>query len=129
MSYHGFSHRNDTVFLVGDAASFICVPTGEGIYQAMKSGELAAKKILGIKENYTRDFIMLMLYPTALGWGVPLTAGLSPIIRPMLEYFGPIGTSIAGFFCEKLEKRNYLKNILMNGIYPVVDQIMERESE
>jgi geranylgeranyl reductase len=126
LSYHGFSHKNDTVFLVGDAASFICTPTGEGIYQAMKSGELAAKKILGITENFTQDLVKLMLFPSIFGWILPFEAKMSPIIRPALKIFGSVGTSIGEFFCDQLEKRDYLKNILTSRIYLIMDQMIGR---
>ena len=42
--YRGFQFKN--IFLVGDAAGFTSGFTGEGIYQALVSGEETAKKIL-----------------------------------------------------------------------------------
>ena len=124
MTYHGFSHVNDTVFLVGDAASFVWVPTGEGIYQAMKSGELAAKKILGITDNYDYELLKLELYPCAFGWILPIVAMFSGIIRPMIKIFGPPLTNIAGFLCEAVEKRSYLKDALTSVVYPLADSII-----
>jgi flavin-dependent dehydrogenase len=44
IAYNYFKRRN--IYLIGDSASFLNVLTGEGIYQAMKSGEIAAKAIV-----------------------------------------------------------------------------------
>jgi len=40
-------HGRDNILLVGDAACLVDPITGEGIYHAMKSGELAAQAIIG----------------------------------------------------------------------------------
>jgi flavin-dependent dehydrogenase len=50
--YHSFKH--DNIFLTGDAASFICTVSGEGIYQAIRSGEIAARAIIEPNWNYKK---------------------------------------------------------------------------
>jgi flavin-dependent dehydrogenase len=52
-TYGGFRHGN--IFLVGDAATFISALWGEGIYPALKSGEIAAKAIINKDYNYKID--------------------------------------------------------------------------
>jgi flavin-dependent dehydrogenase len=44
IAYNYFKRRN--VYLIGDSASFLNVLSGEGIYQAMRSGEIAANAII-----------------------------------------------------------------------------------
>ena len=44
--YRGFKFRSGKIFLAGDAAGFASGLTGEGIYQAIVSGEEVAKTIL-----------------------------------------------------------------------------------
>ena len=95
----------------------------------MKSGELAAKKILGLTDNYDYELLKLSLYPIALGWGVPIVVMFSGIIRPMIKIFGPPTTKIAGFLCGAVEKRSYLKNVLTAIAYPIVDWFVGRENE
>jgi len=46
------NHEFGNIFLVGDAAGLASKLTGEGIYQALASGEDVAKKILNPKYNY-----------------------------------------------------------------------------
>lgn len=49
------NHEFDNIFLIGDAAGFASELTGEGIYQALTSGEDVAKKILN--PNYKYKYI------------------------------------------------------------------------
>jgi len=58
--YHGFKHGN--VFLTGDAASFASSAVGEGIPQAIRSGEIAAKAVLDPGYNFKRDVNDLLRY-------------------------------------------------------------------
>jgi len=99
-SYNGFKHGN--IFLVGDAASFLCTIDGEGIYQAIKSGEIAAKAIIDPKWNYKPELQDLLKYhkmgapfinlirviPKSILYDAGKTAfSLSPKLVPMLNTF------------------------------------------
>lgn len=52
IAYNYFKRRN--VYLIGDSASFLNPLTGEGIYQAMRSGEIAANAIIDKKYKYKK---------------------------------------------------------------------------
>jgi Dehydrogenases (flavoproteins) len=59
-NYNGF--RFGDIFLVGDAASFNFTTVGEGIYQAMRSGEIAAKAIIDPTYRWKDDIEQLLIY-------------------------------------------------------------------
>ncbi len=128
MSYHGFSHKNGTVFLVGDAASFACTFDGEGIYEAIKSGELAAKKILGIADNYDYELLKLELYSRAFGWIFPMIVMSPGIFRFGIKTFGEPITKFTGMLCEFIENNSWLKSIIAKLVYPIADKITGREN-
>ena len=58
-SYNGFKHRKN-IFMVGNSASFQNPTIGTAIYPAIKSGEAAAKAILG--EDYKPDLKEALRY-------------------------------------------------------------------
>lgn len=58
--------QTDRVLLCGDAAGFVHAVTGEGIYYAMISGELAAKAIIrGLKQRNLSEQMLTALYQRA----------------------------------------------------------------
>jgi geranylgeranyl reductase len=59
-NYNGFKFGD--IFLVGDAASFNFTTVGEGMYQAMRSGEIAANAIIDEKYKWKKDVRKLLLY-------------------------------------------------------------------
>ena len=59
-NYNGF--RFGDIFLVGDAASFNFTTVGEGIYQAIRSGEIAAKAIIDPTYRWKDDIEQLLIY-------------------------------------------------------------------
>jgi len=56
--YRGLKFRN--MFLVGDAAGLVFGFSGEGIYPAMISGEIAAKSIIDKNYDYNKDLSKLL---------------------------------------------------------------------
>jgi len=84
--YHGFRH--DNIFLTGDAASFACNVDGEGIYQAIKSGEIAAKAIMDPKWNYRPEIRDLLKYHRYGGWAIPLLVAFPGLSRSVVEGLG-----------------------------------------
>ena len=86
VGYHGFKHGN--IFLTGDAASFACSLDGEGIYQAIKSGEIAAKCITDPKWNYRSDIRDLLKYHRSMGWLLPWMVAFPGVFRLLLEDLG-----------------------------------------
>jgi len=84
--YHGFRHGN--VFLTGDAASFACTADGEGIYQAIRSGEIAAKAIIDPKWNYRPELQDLLKYHRYGGWVIPLLVAFPGLSRRIVEGLG-----------------------------------------
>ena len=120
--YYGFAHENGTILLVGDAASFVCVPTSEGIYSAIKSGEVAAKKIMG--ENIDHDLEKLEIY-TKLNAVIPWLFK-HPKITKLLVKFLEIFFDILEWLCGLLESRSY-KNFILNSVYfglhPIVHKL------
>jgi geranylgeranyl reductase len=58
LSYPGF--KSDEVFLVGDSAGLTLDPTGEGIYPAIFSGQVAAKAILDPKLDWKDELRELL---------------------------------------------------------------------
>jgi len=84
--YHGFRHGN--VFLTGDAASFACTATAEGIYHAVKSGEIAAKAIMDPKWNYRPEVQGLVRYHRYLGWLFPWLVTFPGLSRKAIEGLG-----------------------------------------
>jgi len=86
VGYHGFKHGN--IFLTGDAASFACTADGEGIYQAIKSGEIAAKCIIDPKWNYKPELRDLLKYHRYGGWAIPLIVTFPNISRAAIEGLG-----------------------------------------
>lgn len=69
VGYHGFQHGN--IYLTGDAASFASTTTGEGIFQAMRSGEIAAKSILNPNWDYKVELTKLLTDHYKCGWIIP----------------------------------------------------------
>ncbi len=53
---HRFTPSRDTVFLVGDAAGLIDPMLGEGIYNAIRSGQIAAEAILQIARGGKNEY-------------------------------------------------------------------------
>jgi len=86
IGYHGFKHGN--IFLTGDAASFICTADGEGIYQAIRSGEIAAKTIMDPKWNYKPEIQELTKYHRYLGWLFPWVVAFPGLSRGIAEGLG-----------------------------------------
>jgi len=84
--YHGFKHGN--IFLTGDAASFACSVDGEGIYQAIRSGEIAAKAIIDQKWNYQSELRDLLKYHRYGGWAIPLLVAFPKLSRSIAEGLG-----------------------------------------
>lgn len=74
--YRGFAFGNR--FLVGDAAGLTSGFTGEGIFQAMKSGEEVAKKILD--QNYSCPGIKRILHEKRV----------NEILLSILIFMGPL---------------------------------------
>ena len=79
--YHGFKHGN--IFLTGDA--FACTVDGEGIYQAIRSGEIAAKTIIDPKWNYKPELRDLLRYHKYLGWLLPWMLVFPDFSRKLIE--------------------------------------------
>jgi hypothetical protein len=103
VSYHGFKHGN--IFLTGDAASFACSADGEGIYQAIRSGEIAAKCIIDPKWRYKSELRDLIKYHRFGGWGIPwlvafpglsrrIAEGLGGMLMPAISAIVPLAGSI-----------------------------------
>jgi geranylgeranyl reductase len=86
LGYHGFKHGN--IFLTGDAASFACSIDGEGIYQAIRSGEIAAKCIIDPKWNYKSELRDLIKYHRYGGWLFPWMLVFPKLSRNIVEGFG-----------------------------------------
>ncbi len=86
VGYHGFKHNN--IFLTGDAASFACPIDGEGIYQAIKSGEIAAKAIIDPKWNYNPELKDLLKYHRFGGWLFPWMLMFPKLSRNIVENLG-----------------------------------------
>ena len=86
VGYHGFKH--DNIFLTGDAASFACSVDGEGIYQAIKSGEIAAKCIIDPKWNYRPEVRDLLRYHRYGGWIIPWMLVFPKLSRNIAENLG-----------------------------------------
>jgi geranylgeranyl reductase len=86
VGYHGFKHGN--IFLTGDAASFACSLDGEGIYQAVKSGEIAAKCIVDPKWNYRSELQDLLKYHRSLGWLLPWMVAFPRLFQKLVENLG-----------------------------------------
>jgi len=86
MGYHGFRHGN--IFLTGDAASFICTVSGEGIYQAIRSGEIAAKCITDPEWNYKPELQDLLKYHRYGGWAIPWMVAFPGLSRAYIEGLG-----------------------------------------
>jgi len=84
--YHGFKHGN--IFLTGDAASFVCTADEEGIYQALKSGEIAAKCIIDPRWNYKPELRDLVRYHRYLGWLYPWIVAFPRTSRAAFEGLG-----------------------------------------
>jgi len=84
--YHGFRHGN--VFLTGDTASFICTIDGEGIYQAIKSGEIAARCIIDPGWNYRSELQDLLKYHRYGGWAISLLVTFPKLSRSIAEGLG-----------------------------------------
>ncbi|VUT24871.1 MAG: Digeranylgeranylglycerophospholipid reductase [Candidatus Methanolliviera sp. GoM_oil] len=59
-NYDGFNFGD--IFLVGDAASFNFTTAGEGIYQAMRSGEIAANAIIDERYKWKKEIKRLLRY-------------------------------------------------------------------
>ncbi len=51
--------KDNKIFLIGDAAGFVDPITGEGIYYALKSGELIANSIINSNQNNSAETIYL----------------------------------------------------------------------
>jgi hypothetical protein len=85
MGYHGFKHGN--IFLTGDAASFAC-SDGEGIYQAIRSGEIAARAIVDPKWNYRSELLDLLKCHRYGGWAIPLLVAFPKLSRNIAEGLG-----------------------------------------
>jgi Dehydrogenases (flavoproteins) len=97
LGYHGFKHGN--IFLTGDAASFACTVDGEGIYQAIRSGEIAAKAIIDPKWNYKSELKDLGRYHRYGGWIIPWMLVFPKLSRRIVENLGgmfmpPISTIV-----------------------------------
>ena len=86
MGYHGFKHGN--IFLTGDAASFACSADGEGIYQAIRSGEIAARAIIDPKWNYKSELRDLLRYHRYEGWFIPWMLVFPKLSRNIAENLG-----------------------------------------
>ncbi|MFX1476151.1 MAG: geranylgeranyl reductase family protein [Promethearchaeota archaeon] len=82
------THR---VILVGDAAGFVDPLTGEGIYYAMKSGQLAAKTCLQAFEKKRFDSRFLQRYSSAcyrsFGKDLGLAFRLAHLVHGNLDFF------------------------------------------
>ena len=78
--YRGFNFGN--IFLIGDAAGLVSGFTGEGIYQALISGDVVARKI--IDKNYSSKKIYDILWERRVHHfmlrGLLLIGGLRNII-------------------------------------------------
>jgi geranylgeranyl reductase len=85
-SYNGFRHGD--IFLTGDAASFVCTFTAEGIYQAIKSGEIAANAIIDPKYNWKRDVRDLLRYHRIAWWALSLLNSFPSMERKIIEDAG-----------------------------------------
>jgi geranylgeranyl reductase len=81
--YHGFRHGN--VFLTGDAASFASSAVGEGIPQAIRSGEIAAKAILDPSYNFKRDVNDLLRYHRHFSFLLTLALDSPAFTRKVFE--------------------------------------------
>ena len=57
---HTYSHRPGDPLLVGDAAGLIDPLLGEGLYNAIRSGQLAARAILEMKQNQPDPYDVLI---------------------------------------------------------------------
>jgi len=79
----------DRVILVGDAAGFINPLTGEGIYYAMTSGEIAAKVIIGsleandASENYLSQY--QNLWKEDFGKDLEIFQGMTKYVKSSSE--------------------------------------------
>ena len=114
MGYHGFQHGN--IYLTGDAASFASTTTGEGIFQAMKSGEIAAKSILNPNWNYKMELIKLLVHHYSGGWIIPFAVEYPKFSLKIAENIGknvlPSITPIASLFAD-------IFNRLMSSMIPL----------
>jgi Dehydrogenases (flavoproteins) len=90
--YHGFKHGN--VFLTGDAASFACSADGEGICQAIRSGEIAARAIIDPNWNYKSELRDLLKYHRYGGWIIPWMTAFPKLSRN-------IGENLGGCSCQR----------------------------
>jgi geranylgeranyl reductase family protein len=104
------SPANDKLFMVGDAARVVEPFTGEGIYYALRSGELAAQAIVKIvRGNYDGDpgndyaKAHAAMYRGRL-WVNRLarTAVLSPRVASFLLRFAPLSPAIMRLLTAKI---------------------------
>jgi geranylgeranyl reductase len=91
--YHGFKHGN--IFLTGDAASFTCPLDGEGIYQAIKSGEIAAKVIIDPNWNYKFELKNLLKFHKYGMLFLPWVNNFPRILRNAIKNLGDFYTSLS----------------------------------
>jgi geranylgeranyl reductase len=94
-AYHGFRHGN--IYMTGDAASFACAVNGEGIYQALRSGEIAAKAIIDPKWNYKGELDDLLRFHRYGAFYLPWVSGFPKISKRVLgEYGGEFTRYLSG---------------------------------
>lgn len=113
-TYHGFSHLNNKVFLVGDAASFLCTLDGEGIYQSIKSGELAARAILGDK-NYKKELAKLELFNKR--GQLLINDSVARSVSRIINNFGGFINSLVGSVFDMIENSPNTKQFFSTYIF------------
>jgi geranylgeranyl reductase family protein len=114
MGYDGFRHEN--IFLTGDAASFACTVNGEGIYQAIRSGEIAAKAIIEPKWNYKGELNELLRFHKYGSWALPFLTSFPGTSRRIISKFWGgfmplISTMLSTAFSFKFAQRYVFREI------------------
>jgi geranylgeranyl reductase len=87
LAYHGFKHSN--IYLTGDAASFVFPVTCEGIYQAIRSGEIAAKSIIEPTWNYKTELRDLLRHHKYGIIYLPWVSAFPNISKKLIKEYGP----------------------------------------
>jgi len=114
MGYHGFRHGN--IFLTGDAASFICTVTGAGIYQAFKSGEIAAKSIINPKWNYRPEIRDLLRHHRMLWWLLSIFNNHPEMCKRMIEKISVPAMAFIPYVLQVFAASNVVKNNTLSWI-------------
>lgn len=94
ISYDYRGHHFGNIFLAGEAAGLASGLTGEGIYQALASGQEVAKKILNPNYEYT-------LFPKILRYNKIQNRALL-----FLKYLGPLRETFFNFLVKVIIKRD-----------------------